>query len=404
MRAYDGVHSVAHSILSNAVNVLVDSTAQTAPRALTRGDADGRGAGALLAGAADVRRRPLRHLPRRPAAGLDDDARRRRTPTAPPPRACTTTRCSRAAPAPGRRALGVLQGALRPDAADERRRADRATILTNGSVSLAWPAAGDALSGVAGYVVRRAAGATPPAAADAGAAVCAPATTSCVDAGGADRHLVVQLLRPRRRRQRRAHRHRRAASCIVDRTAPLAPTKLKVTRAKAKTPAHDHHRDAALGQADGARPRPRRRRAQPQARAEDSRRRQVRLQGLGTSAKVKLQARAQTATSRSTPTTTAGNVSTKPARTVVKLAALIPLRPLNGSDVRTASPLLTWKAFKGTTYYNVQRLRERQAHPRRLALEGLLPHPAGQAQAGHLRLVRVARDRRQGRARRSSAS
>ena len=43
--------------------------------------------------------------------------------------------------------------------------APTADVQTNGSVNLVWPAAADALSGVAGYVVRRAAGATPPASA-----------------------------------------------------------------------------------------------------------------------------------------------------------------------------------------------------------------------------------------------
>ena len=47
--------------------------------------------------------------------------------------------------------------------------APTAQVLAGNSVQLAWPAAGDALSGVAGYVVRRIAGATPPAAPDAGA-------------------------------------------------------------------------------------------------------------------------------------------------------------------------------------------------------------------------------------------
>jgi hypothetical protein len=47
-----------------------------------------------------------------------------------------------------------------------------------------------------------------------------------------------------------------------------------------------------------------------------------------------------------------GNVST-PARKIVSLAPLIPLRPTTGSSVTTA-PRLTWTAQKGTAYYNVQ--------------------------------------------------
>jgi hypothetical protein len=51
-----------------------------------------------------------------------------------------------------------------------------------------------------------------------------------------------------------------------------------------------------------------------------------------------------------------GNVS-QPARRVVSLASLIPLRPLTGSVVRSA-PLLTWKAKEGSAYYNVQVFRD----------------------------------------------
>ena len=48
----------------------------------------------------------------------------------------------------------------------------------------------------------------------------------------------------------------------------------------------------------------------------------------------------------------AGNVS-PPARHTISLAALSPLRPPAGTVVPTA-PLLTWKAKRGTSYYNVQ--------------------------------------------------
>ena len=50
--------------------------------------------------------------------------------------------------------------------------------LLGTSVQLAWPAAGDGLSGVAGYVVRRTAGGTPPPFADVGTAVCTLTTTA----------------------------------------------------------------------------------------------------------------------------------------------------------------------------------------------------------------------------------
>ena len=50
-----------------------------------------------------------------------------------------------------------------------------------------------------------------------------------------------------------------------------------------------------------------------------------------------------------------GNVSA-PARRMVSLASLIPLRPLTGSRV-TSAPLMSWKAKPGTAYYNVQVFR-----------------------------------------------
>ena len=50
-----------------------------------------------------------------------------------------------------------------------------------------------------------------------------------------------------------------------------------------------------------------------------------------------------------------GNVSS-PARKVVSLAPLIPLRPTTGSSV-TSAPRLTWKPQAGALYYNVQLYR-----------------------------------------------
>ena len=38
----------------------------------------------------------------------------------------------------------------------------------------------------------------------------------------------------------------------------------------------------------------------------------------------------------------------------MSLASLISLRPLSGSPVNVSTPVLTWKATKGSTYYNVQ--------------------------------------------------
>jgi hypothetical protein len=140
---------------------------------------------------------------------------------------------------------------------------------------------------------------------------------------------------------------------IADHTAPLAPTKLTATRTKAKAPATTisvtlhwakpvaadlarvvvimNLKHAPVSVSDG----------------------KAVYKGLGTSAKVKLRP-GQNGWFALYAYDAADNVSAKPARIVVKLAALIPLRPVNGSVVRTTTPLLTWKPFKGTTYYNVQ--------------------------------------------------
>jgi hypothetical protein len=50
-----------------------------------------------------------------------------------------------------------------------------------------------------------------------------------------------------------------------------------------------------------------------------------------------------------------GNVSA-PSHSFVSLAALIPMRPLNGSSIHTA-PLLSWEPKKGAAYYNLQVFR-----------------------------------------------
>jgi hypothetical protein len=230
--------------------------------------------------------------------------------------------------------------------------APSATILATGGVALAWPAAADGLSGVAGYVVRRAAGATPPVAADGGSAVCAPAVTNCVDPAvgsglwsysffardGAGNLALVGVV---------------GSVKIVDSDPPLAPTKLKATRAKAKAPsttiavtlhwvkptATDLARLVVVLNLKHA----------PKSPSDGK----AVYKGLGTSAKVKLRP-GQNGYFAVYAYDNSENVSQKPARIVVRLAALIPLRPLNGSLVHTATPLLTWKPFKGTKYYNVQ--------------------------------------------------
>ena len=178
-------------------------------------------------------------------------------------------------------------------------------------VNLAWPAASDALSGVAGYVVRRASGGTPPAAADGGTAVCAPAAPGCTDASAATGTWSYAVF-ARDAAGNVALIGTVANVVVVDKTPPLAPTKLTVTRAEGQDEGDEHHVHAALGQADGGRPRPRRRRAQPQARSRRARRRQARLPrprhlGEGQAAR-----RGRPATSPSTPTTTAA--TSRPSR------------------------------------------------------------------------------------------
>jgi hypothetical protein len=76
--------------------------------------------------------------------------------------------------------------------------------------------------------------------------------------------------------------------------------------------------------------------------------------GLGTSVALNLRA-GQTGYLALFAYDHSGNVS-KPARRVVSLASLIPLRPLTGSVV-DAAPRLTWKAQEGILYYNVQLFR-----------------------------------------------
>ena len=226
-----------------------------------------------------------------------------------------------------------------------------ASILAAG-VSLAWPAATDALSGVAGYRVRRTTGATPSTAADAGTSVCAPASTSCVDAApptglsaysffAVDAAGNVALVGTV------------GNVNIIDRTPPLAPTKLKAIRAKAKAPftsivvtlrwikptASDLARVAVVLNLK-----------RPPKAPKDGK---VVYKGLRTFTKVRLRA-GQNGYFAIYAYDQSNNVSLKPARIVVKLASLIPLRPLNGSLIRTSTPVLSWKPTKGTNYYNVQ--------------------------------------------------
>jgi hypothetical protein len=227
-----------------------------------------------------------------------------------------------------------------------------AQVLATGSVQLAWPAAGDALSGVAGYIVRRAPGGTPPTGTDAGAGVCTPTVANCADSAagtgtfsygvfakdGAGNVALVGTV---------------ANVQIVDKIAPLAPTKLTLIKPRSKKPtttltymlhwvkptASDFARVVVVLNLKHA----------PAEVADGT----SIYKGTGTSAKVKLRA-GQTGYLALYSYDSAGNVSLKPARTAIKLAALIPLRPLNGSTIRIDAPELTWKAKAGTSYYNVQ--------------------------------------------------
>jgi hypothetical protein len=230
--------------------------------------------------------------------------------------------------------------------------APTAQLLTNGSVQLAWPLAGDALSGVAGYVVRRANGGTPPAGAEGGTAVCTPTDAGCTDASTTSGTWSYGVF-ARDAAGNVALIGTVAGVLIDDKTAPLAPAKLRVSRAKsrqktaeitftvrwAKPTAPDLDRVVVVLNLKHA----------PKEPADG----RAIYHGLGTSTKVKLRP-GQTGYLALFAYDHSGNVSLKPARNVVRLAALIPLRPLTGSVVRSSAPLLTWKAKKGTAYYNVQ--------------------------------------------------
>jgi hypothetical protein len=235
--------------------------------------------------------------------------------------------------------------------------APTAQVLAGGQVNLAWPAAGDALSGVAGYIVRRASGGTAPAAADGGSAVCAPAAPGCSDVGAGTGTWSYGVF-ARDAAGNIALIGTVSNVAVVDKTAPLAPTKLTVTRPKSKTKSKTSSvtftlhwvkptaadldrvvvvlnlKRTPVGPADG----------------------KAIYHGLGTSAKLKLHA-GQNGYVAIYAFDHSGNYSLKPIRKLVTLAALIPLRPLTGSVVRTDTPQLTWKATKGSSYYNVQLFR-----------------------------------------------
>jgi hypothetical protein len=233
-----------------------------------------------------------------------------------------------------------------------------AQVLPTGTVNLSWPAAADSLSGVAGYVVRRTSGGTPPAAADGGSAVCTPASPGCADAAATGTWSYGVFARDAAGNVALVGT---VANVLVnDKTAPLAPTKLTVTRAKSKAKAKAKSpgvtftlrwikptaadldrivvvlnlKHAPVGPADG----------------------KAIYHGLGSSAKLRLLP-GQNGYVAVYAFDHSGNFSPKPIRKLVSLAGLIPLRPRSGSVVRSPTPQLTWKATKGSTYYNVQVFR-----------------------------------------------
>ena len=347
VRAFD---ATGHSVDSNTASVLVDSRAQSAPQTLAA--ATPTASSPALSWQAppvftvdhyDIYRDGLllasttgpvtTYVDATAIEGVHDYAILARSPSAQP---------------------GVLSSSFKvllDKTAPTSGGAPTAQVLAGNSVQLAWPAAGDALSGVAGYIVRRIAGATPPAAPDAGAAVCAPATTGCTDGAmaagtwsygvfardGANNVALIGTV---------------ANIVLVDNDAPLAPTKLTVTKPKSKKAgtsinftlrwvlptAVDLDRVIVVLNLKHA----------PTAPADGK----AVYKGLGTSAKIKLRA-GQTGYLALYAYDRSGNASKTPARTVLRLASLIPLRPLNGSVVRSSSPTLTWKAKAGTTYYSV---------------------------------------------------
>ena len=204
VRAYDGA---SHFLDSDAVGILVDSTAVTAAHNLTA---------ATPTSAAPV----LNWQAPASFAVNHYDVYRDGLPVGSTPGAGTTFTDATATEGTHDYAVlardaathpGVLSSSFKvvfDKTAPTSGGSPTAQVLASGQVDLAWPAAGDSLSGVAGYVVRRASGGTPPAAADGGSAVCAPTAPGCSDVAAGTRHLVVWRVRPRRGRQRGADRHR----------------------------------------------------------------------------------------------------------------------------------------------------------------------------------------------------
>ena len=384
VRAWDGA---AHSVDSNAVPVLVDSTAVTAAKGLTAPTPTS--AAPVLTWSApssfavnhyDVYRDGLL-VGSTPGAGATfTDA----TATEGTHDYAVLARDAASKP-------GVLSASFKvvfDRTAPTSGGAPTAQVLASGQVNLVWPAAGDALSGVAGYVVRRTGGGVAPAAADGGTAVCAPAQPGCSDASAATGTWSYGVF-ARDAAGNVALIGTVSNVVVVDKTPPLAPTKLTVTRPKGKSKSKSitltlhwvkptaadldrmvvvlNLKRAPVGPADG----------------------KAVYHGLGTSAKVKLLP-GQVGYFAVYAYDHSGNYSHSPLRKKVSLASLISLRPLSGSPVSVSTPGAHLEGREGQHLLQRAGLPQWQARGRRLAQQGLLPHPAGHAQVGHVRLVRVA--------------
>jgi hypothetical protein len=145
-----------------------------------------------------------------------------------------------------------------------------------------------------------------------------------------------------------------AGAAAVDRVAPKAPTKLKAVlpRSRHRTgivPVRLRWVNPAAADLDRVVAVLNKRRS-PRAPADG----RVIYRGRGASAVLALRV-GQRAHVALFAFDHSGNVSPA-ARVPVTLAALVPLRPLTGSVLRVA-PRFTWKAHRGTAYYNLQLFR-----------------------------------------------
>ena len=256
-----------------------------------------------------------------------------------------------------------------------------AQVLAGGQVNLAWPAAADALSGVAGYIVRRASGGAPPAAVDGGSAVCTPTAPGCSDAAGTGTWSYGVFARDAAGNVALVGTVSNVA--VVDKTAPLAPTKLTVTRAKSKTktksgsvtfPLHWVKPTAAdldrivvvlnlkrapVGPADG----------------------KTVYHGLGSSAKVKLRP-GQNGYVAVYAFDHSGNYSPKPLRKLADAGRVDLAAPAHGQRRALGLAGAHLEGHEGQHVLQRAGVPQRQADARRLAQHGLLPHPGGKLKPG----------------------